>query len=77
MGVIVNQENDKDELSRRINADLKNRQVATADIDGEPDTDAVEGSEYLKNTKKTSRWGWIWIVLIAGAIFSIISIVMF
>ena len=77
MGVIVNQENDKDELSRRINADLKNRQVAAAEIEGEPDPDTVEGSEYLKNTKKTSRWGWIWIILIAGAIFSIISIVMF
>lgn len=77
MGVIVNQENDKDELSRRINADLKNRQVAAAEIDGEPDPDMVEGSEYLKNTKKTGRWGWIWIVLIAGAIFSVISIVMF
>lgn len=76
MGVIVNQENDKDELSRRINADLKNRQVAAAEADG-GETDMVEGSEYLKNTKKTGRWGWIWIVLIAGAIFSIISIVMF
>ncbi len=77
MGVIVNQENEKDELSRRINADLKNRQVAAAEIEGEPDPDLAEGSEYLKNTKKTSRWGWIWIVLIAGAILSIISIVMF
>ncbi len=76
MGVIVNKENTKkNELTRRIDADLKARQLATADIEGNEDPDFAEDSEYLKNMTKTSRFGWVWIVLIVLAILSIISIV--
>ena len=76
MGVIVNKENtNKNELSRRIDADLKARQMATADIEGNADPDFAEDSEYVKNMKKTGRFGWIWVVLIVLAILSIISIV--
>lgn len=76
MGVIVNKENtNKNELSRRIDADLKARQMATADIEGNADPDFAEDAEYVKNMKKTGRFGWIWVVLIVLAILSIISIV--
>ena len=76
MGVIVNKENTKkSELSRRIDADLKEKQLATADIEGDPDPDFAEDSEYVKNMKKTGRFSWIWLVLIVLAILSIISIV--
>ena len=76
MGVIVNKQNtNKNELSRRIDADLKDRQKAMADIGGNEDPDFTEDSEYLRNMKKTSRFGWIWAVLIILAILSIISIV--
>lgn len=76
MGVIVNKENtNKSELSRRIDADLRARQMATADIEGNPDPDLAEDSEYVKNMKKTGRFSWVWLVLIVLAIISIISIV--
>ena len=76
MGVIVNKQNtNKNELSRRIDADLKDRQKAMADIEGNEDPDFAEDSEYLRNMKKTSRFGWIWVVLVVLAILSIISIV--
>ena len=53
MGVIVNKQNtNKDELSRRIDADLRERQLSTADLVGNPDPDFEEGSEYVKNMKK-------------------------
>ncbi|MBR3052109.1 hypothetical protein IKG60_00625 [Candidatus Saccharibacteria bacterium] len=72
MGVIVNKEKqENDELSRRINADLRARAVAT---DGE-EIDMVEDARYLRDTKKTSKFGWIWIVLIVLAILSLISII--
>ena len=42
---------------------------------GEPDL--VEDSEYLRETKKTGRFGWVWLVLIVLAIISLISIFVF
>ena len=75
MGVIVNKENTKkNELTRRIDADLKAKQMATAKIDGNADPDFAEDTEYVKNMKKTSKFGWVWIVLIVLAILSIIVI---
>ncbi len=75
MGVIVNKENTKkNELTRRIDADLKAKQIATAKIDGNADPDFAEDTEYVKNMKKTSKFGWVWIVLIVLAILSIIVI---
>lgn len=74
MGVIVNKENSKnDELSRRIDADLKARAVAESKAD---DPDYVEDAEYVKNMKKTGRFGWVWIVLIVLATMSLISIIL-
>ena len=75
MGVIVNKENTKkNELTRRIDADLKAKQTAAVKIEGDADPDFAEGSEYVKDMKKTSKFGWVWIVLIVLAILSIIVI---
>ena len=82
MGVIVNKENNLDnELSRRIDADLRARAMETVDIDGgegdSVETDFTDDSEYMKDLKKTSKFGWMWIVLIVLAILSLISIMFF
>ena len=75
MGVIVNKENtNKNELSRRIDADLKAKQMETADIEGEPDPDFAEDSEYVKHMTKTGRFSWVWFVLVVLAIAAIILI---
>ena len=81
MGVIVNKNNQIDnELTRRINADL--RAKATSVVGDGPDNDEgetpdfAEDAEYVKNLKKTSKFGWVWIVLVILAIGAIISIVM-
>lgn len=77
MGVIVNKENKNDELSRRINADLRTKMSGGVGvIDGET-PDLVDESEYVKDFKKTSSFGWVWIVLIVLAILSMISIFAF
>ncbi len=77
MGVIVNKNNDQDgELSRRITEDLRRKAIENdKDVD-EKDVDLAEDAEYLKDLKKTSKFGWIWIVLIVLAIASIISIIL-
>lgn len=73
MGVIVNKEQETDDvLTRRINADLRTRAKENADVDG---VDLVEDAEYLKNTNKTGRFAWVWVVLIVLAILSLVSII--
>ena len=71
MGVIVNKENQNDELSRRINADLRAKAVAVADAD---DVDLAEDAEYLRDLKKTGRFGWVWIILVVLAVLSLVVI---
>lgn len=74
MGVIVNkQNNENDELSQRINADLRARAVSSAEKN---DVDLSEDAEYLKDLKKTSKFGWIWAVLIILAMISLVSIIL-
>lgn len=78
MGVIVNKNNYKnDELSRRIDADLRARALRTSGVEGgrEEDLDLAEDAEYMKDLKKTGRFGWVWVVLIVLAVLSIISII--
>ena len=72
MGIIVNKENDNDELSKRINADLRAKMQAERE-----DPDLVEDSDFGEELKKTNRFGWIWIVLIVLALISLIFIVFF
>ncbi len=76
MGIMVNKENQQnDELSRRITADLRARAMETADADGGGDVDMVEDARYLKDLQKTSKFGWVWIVLIVLATLSLISMI--
>lgn len=76
MGIIVNKEDDKnDALTARINADLREKMQTTSEPANDPDL--VEDTDYVKEYKKTSHFGWVWIVLIALAILSLIFIVFF
>ena len=75
MGIVVNKEDNKNQdLERRISADLRAK-AAEAAPDGEI-TDFENNSEYIKDTKKTGRFAWVWAVLIILAIISIVIIVM-
>ena len=77
MGVIVNKENEKsNELSQRIDADLRAKLSGNSRIEDE-DPDFAEDAAYLKDLKKTGKFGWVWIVLIVGAILTLISIFVF
>ena len=83
MGVIVNKNNQLDnELSRRIDADLRAKAMAnsgagTGGTTKEAETpDFTEDAAYVKDLKKTSKFGWVWIVLIILAIGAVISIVL-
>ena len=84
MGVIVNKDQDtNDELTRRINADLRAKMYGNSDdeddgsgLAGRKDPDLAEDAEYMKDLKKTGKYGWVWIVLIVLAVISLVSIIM-
>ena len=73
MGIIVSKENDKNnDLERRISADLRAKAVETS-----PDsevTDFVGDADYVRDTKRTGRFAWVWIILIVLAIISLVII---
>ena len=74
MGVIVNKENNQnDELSRRIDADLRSKMSENSQIAGE-EPDLAEDVEYLRDLRKTGRFAWVWVVLVILAILSLILI---
>lgn len=58
------------ELNKRISADLR----ARAQSDERDDPDYVDDSNYIKNTKKTGKFAWIWFVLIILAVISLVCI---
>lgn len=73
MAIIVSKDDDKnDPLNARINADLREKMAETAKISDDPDL--VDDSEYTKDLKKTSKFGWVWIVLIILALISLVII---
>ena len=53
--------------------------METVDVEGGEgvETDFTEDSEYLRDLQKTSKFGWVWIVLIVLAVLSLISIAFF
>lgn len=72
MGIMMTKDMDRDsDLNRRISADLRSRAQTTRD-----DIDGVDDSEYIKDTKKTGKFTWVWILLIILAIASLIFIVL-
>lgn len=76
MGVIVTKDEDENRaLSRRINADLKEKAERTQKADGE-DPDFIADSEYFEQYEKTGRFGWIWFVLIILAVASLVFIIL-
>ncbi len=75
MGVIVQKDQDKNsDLTQRITADLRNRARMQAKMS---DPDLVEDSDYTKDLKATSKFGWFWPVLIILAVISLIFIKFF
>ena len=74
MGIIVHKETERNtELNDRIAADLRERAQESSQIS---DPDLAEDTDYTKDLKKTSKFGWIWFVLVALALASLAFIVL-
>ena len=74
MAVIINKEDDKNaDLTRRINADLREKMSEAARV-GNADPDLAEGSEYVKDFKKTGKFAWVWILAVIVVIAIVVAI---
>lgn len=71
MGIMVSKDDENSELDRRIAADLR----ARAQSERRHDPDYIDDSAYIKDTKKTGKYTWVWFVLVALAILSLICII--
>ena len=74
MGVMVQGNEEQSRLQERISADLRERSDRTSLDDDDVDVDLVEDSEYLRGTKKTSRFSWFWFVLVVLAALALVII---
>ena len=74
MGIMVTKETDDNaKLTEKINADLRERIQSTSEPE---DKDFAENSEYIQDLETTSKFGWVWFVLIVLALISLIFIIL-
>ncbi len=76
MAVIVNKENDRNnELTRRIDAELREKMSGgSKTVAKNADPDFAEDAEYMKDLKKTGKFGWVWGALVALALVILIAL---
>ena len=72
MGIMQTNNQNDSELNRRISADLRERTQSSE----REDPDYADDAAYMEETKKTSKFGWVWIVLIILAIISLVCIIL-
>lgn len=71
MGILVQKDDDKTELSSRINAELRERSERNSK---QEDVDLVKDSAFVDGTKHSSGTTFFWIIVSALAIVSVIVI---
>ena len=77
MAIMMSNEQERNSrLNERITSDLRERTQGSA-WRGDAEVDFTGGDTTQKNTKKTGRFTWIWVVLIVLAILSLVSIAFF
>jgi hypothetical protein len=73
MGVIVNKDNSlENDLTRRIDADLREKMSKASKV--EEDVDLAEETDYVKDLKKTSKYSWVWILLVAFVLILLVAV---
>jgi hypothetical protein len=75
MGLFIRQDDNRSELQRRLAAELNEKARKRAEIENQPLPDGVKDSAYVNDTQATSKFAWVWILLIlAGVVAAIIFI---
>jgi hypothetical protein len=67
MGIIVNQQDNRSELQKRIAQELSEKAKKKNEPKGDL-PDGVEDSAYIEGTKKTTGLAWVWVLIVVIAI---------
>jgi hypothetical protein len=67
MGIILNQQDNRTELQKRVAAELTEKNKKKKREEAEL-PDGVEDSAYVEGTKMTTNLAWIWIVVIVALV---------
>jgi len=70
MGLYVKQSDTRSQLQEKLAQELQDRAREKAKQADLPD--GVDDSAYIENTSLTSKFGWVWIVIIAAVIIAAI-----
>ncbi len=70
MALFLRQTEDRSKLQERLAAELQEKAKARALKANE--TDSIEDSQYLKNTKSTTSLAWVWVAIVAVFVFIIV-----
>lgn len=71
MGIIVNQEDNRTELQKRIATELADKdKKRKARQDELPD--GVKDSAYIEGTKQTTSLAWAWVLIVLAAVAAMI-----
>ena len=67
MGIIVNQQDNRSELQKKIAAELseKAKKKETTKHDR---PDGIDDSAYIEGTKQTTSLAWVWLVIVIVAV---------
>jgi hypothetical protein len=74
MGIIVNQQENRTELQKKIAAELAEKAKKKNDPSGDL-PDGVDDSAYIEGTRQTTSTAWVWILV--AAIIVVATIVYF
>ncbi len=72
MGLFIRQDDNRSELQRRLAAELTEKARKRAEIEDQPRRDGVTDSAYIKDTQATSRFAWVWIVIMVAIVVATI-----
>jgi Flp pilus assembly protein TadB len=75
MGIIMNDQNQRSELQKRIAAELAEKAKKKSLTPPGDRPDGVDDSAYLEKTKTTATLAWAWIVIIMAAVAILIWLV--
>jgi len=70
MGLYVKQSDTRSQLQEKLAQELQDRAREKAKQADLPD--GVDDSAYIENTSLTSKFGWVWIVIIAAVVIAAI-----
>lgn len=73
MALFIRQNEDRSKLQERLAAELQERAKQRAALDVSPD--GVEDSEYMKNTKQSSSFLWVWFTVTTIIIVAVVWLV--